>query len=246
MPATDVEAIGAEASSFPSTTTAEPVRVLLDLPSDALDALASRLPAASLARFSRASQGCAAAVARMVHVVVPAKVVQRLLAGRTAGELTCAKCPIMELPAGVTIVGEDAFRDCGALQSITLPPSVASICRAAFADCTALRSVSLPPSVTFLGSHVFSGCKSLTSISLPDGIGCIDDYVFAGCTALIAIAVPASVTCIGEGAFENCCALACINIPDSVDETGDNAFYNCPSLDADARERVYVVNGCAL
>ena len=240
MPATDVEAI-AEAS-FPSTTTRSQCGCYSTCKRCARCAgiEVARCLVGPLLKSKSRLRCCAA---RMVHVVVPAKVCSGCLrvvqqASSRVQSVPSWSClpasPLSEKMHSVIAVRYNRSH------STVLPPlpRVCGLHRASPGQSAAERHVSR--------SHVFSGCKSFTSISLPDGIGCIDDYVFAGCTALIAIAVPASVTCIGEGAFENCCALACINIPDSVDETGDNAFYNCPSLDADARERVYVVNGCAL
>ena len=229
------------ASMAPSTAEVEPegrvVTCLLDLPDDALDALAERLAARSYARFALACRACAAATARVVSVVVPATVAQRLRSNRCAGQLACAKCPVMELPAGVFMtIGEDAFRDCDALRSIYIPPGVEAVHRAAFADCTSLSSVHLPPSVTFIGSHAFNCCKALTSIAIPVGNECIDSYTFASCSALTTVTLPETVYCIEEGAFENCRALASINIPEDIEEIDESAFDNCDSLDDATRE----------
>ena len=225
------------AAAVPQVEPEERVRCLLDLPDDALDALAERLTARSYARFTLACRACAAAAARVVSVVVPAAVAQRLRSNRCAGQLACAKCPVMELPAGVlTKIGEDAFRDCDALRSIHIPPGVNAVHRAAFADCTSLSSVHLPPSVTFIGPHAFNFCKALTSIALPDGNECIDSYTFANCSALTTVTLPESVCSIEEGAFESCRALASINIPEGIKEIDETSFENCDSLDDATRE----------
>ena len=51
----------------------------------------------------------------------------------------------------VTSIGNDAFRDCGSLTSVTIPGSVTSIGVAAFRDCTSLTSMTIPDSVTSIG-----------------------------------------------------------------------------------------------
>ncbi len=63
----------------------------------------------------------------------------------------------------------DAFRTKIALSSVLLPQSLTSIGDEAFKDCTTLTSVTIPPGVT-IGNWAFSGCTGLTSITIPQGI----------------------------------------------------------------------------
>ena len=48
----------------------------------------------------------------------------------------------------VTRIGDDAFRNCGGLSSVTIPDSVESIGWRAFYDCSGLTSVTIPDGVT--------------------------------------------------------------------------------------------------
>ena len=48
----------------------------------------------------------------------------------------------------VTSIGEDAFKNCSGLTSVTIPNSVTSIGNWAFDDCSVLASVTIPASVT--------------------------------------------------------------------------------------------------
>lgn len=57
----------------------------------------------------------------------------------------------------VTSVGDNAFRGCTSLASITLPPSVTSIGEYAFYDCENLTKVVLPSSIESIGGYAFSG-----------------------------------------------------------------------------------------
>ena len=140
------------------------VENLFDLPTEQLEAVlehvATSLDASTFARFARVSRSCAAAAVAVQPVVIPARIAQRIRARRHAGELACTKCPILDLPPGISAINEDAFRDCSRLTSITLPTGVNAIHRAAFADCTALTEISLPATVAFLGSHAFNGCTA--------------------------------------------------------------------------------------
>ena len=248
------------------------VKTLVDLPTEQLEQLlehvAGLLPARTFAAFARVSRVFGVAATRSLHVAVPSTVAQRLQRRRHAGELTCARWPGMALPAGVTTIFEDAFRDCSKLVAITLPASVTAIHRAAFAGCTALATVNLPARGTLIASHAFAGCAALTSFTIPDGATCVDDYTFAGCTALTKIVIPDGVDCICEGAFENCLAMTVVTLPDStvsinqgafggchalasinlpnIEDIGPNAFFDCALLDDATRKRIGAINADAL
>lgn len=70
----------------------------------------------------------------------------------------------LEIPKGVTTIGNLAFCNSRALMNLTIPEGVASIGYSAFEGCEGLTSLRLPSSVTSLGSSAFYGCTGLTSI----------------------------------------------------------------------------------
>jgi hypothetical protein len=64
----------------------------------------------------------------------------------------------------VTAIGDEAFRLCSALTSITIPLSVTTIRKNAFILCSRLTSITIPHLVTTIGWGAFAECISLTEI----------------------------------------------------------------------------------
>lgn len=110
----------------------------------------------------------------------------------------------IQIPYGVTSIGEGAFFYCSSLTSITIPESVTSIGEWAFGSCHGLTSVTIPNSVTSIGYCAFLDCSSLTSVIVPDTVTSIGSFAFSECTGLRNIVIPNSVTSIGQGAFYRC------------------------------------------
>lgn len=67
----------------------------------------------------------------------------------------------------VTSIGDEAFRHCSFLVSVTIPEGITRIGNFAFADCAALNTVVLPESITGISPTAFVHCDSLKAIDLP-------------------------------------------------------------------------------
>lgn len=124
----------------------------------------------------------------------------------------CSSLTSIEIPNGVTEIGEWAFAYCG-LTSIKIPYGVISIGTSAFIYCIYLINVVIPDSVTSIGKDAFLHCEKLTSVAIPDSVTSIGTRAFEYCKSLTSVAIPDSVTSIGYGAFNGCSALESITIP---------------------------------
>ena len=96
------------------------------------------------------------------------------------------------IPAGVTKIGDFAFRGCNGLESMMIPEGVTNIGWGAFEECDGLRSVTIPESVTDIAGSAFKSCRNLTSVTMrcerPDA----SDDIFQDCGKLKSIHVPAN------------------------------------------------------
>ena len=130
----------------------------------------------------------------------------------------------------VTAFGDNAFKNCGGLKSITIPSSVTSLGSNCFYNCSGLTSITIPSSVTSLGSYCFLGCSGLTSITIPSSVTSLGSLCFQNCFGLTSITIPSSVTSLGSFCFSNCSGLTSITIPSSVTSLGDRCFWGCSGL----------------
>lgn len=78
---------------------------------------------------------------------------------------------------------------------------VTSIGESAFVNCTALQSVRFEAPIKSIGTIAFGFCTGLTSIALPEGLETIGQSAFAYCTSLASVTIPQSIQVIKFGAF---------------------------------------------
>ena len=156
----------------------------------------------------------------------------------------------VEIPAGITSIGDEAFRGCKSLTSVAIPASVTSVGTFAFSDCSKLTSVVIPDGVTSIGDFAFLRCASLMGVMIPDSVTSIGSCAFQGCSSLSSVTIPTGVINIGDVAFRGCKALADedgfvivgnilfdydgaggdVKIPEGVIKISDYAFGGCRSL----------------
>ena len=142
----------------------------------------------------------------------------------------CTDLSFLELPSGLTSIGERAFNDCTGLRSLQLPSGLLSIGNGAFFNCIGLSSLQLPSGLTSIGMNAFSGCSGLTSVSLPSGLTQIPYRTFYGCYSLKSVQIPSAVKAIGGEAFSECTGLTSLELPSGLTMIVDGAFSGCSSL----------------
>ena len=144
------------------------------------------------------------------------------------------KATNIEVPDGVTSIGNHAFSHCRSLVSMTLPSSITSIGYGSFIWCSNLKSVYISDLETWCkiefhgtvsnplcnGAALYINGEKATNIEIPMSVTCIGDYAFQYCSSLMSVTIPASVTSIGDDAFFGCRSLTSI----AVDE--NNAKYS--------------------
>ena len=70
------------------------------------------------------------------------------------------------IPSSVTSIGDGAFYNCSALETVTFGDNskLVIIGNEAFYNCSNLTSIKIPSSVIFIGSSAFSNCSNLSSV----------------------------------------------------------------------------------
>ena len=142
----------------------------------------------------------------------------------------CRDLTSITIPSSVTSLGKYCFDECEGLTSITIPSSVTSLGLECFGHCSGLTSITIPSSVTSLSDLCFYSCEGLISITIPSSVTSLGMSCFSGCRSLTSITIPSSVTSLDYGCFEGCSALTSITIPSSVTSVGKSCFWRCSSL----------------
>ena len=163
----------------------------------------------------------------------------------------------LDVPDGVEVIPDSAFKDCLGLVEVIIPESVHTIEYEAFCGCADLKKITMPESVSNIADNAFASCCLLDEIitsdiikwkmnphgfivngklDVPDGVLSISRRQFKGNTELTDVVIPASVYSIGSHAFADCKNLKSISIPNNDTDrllkchVSSDAFDGCSQL----------------
>lgn len=95
----------------------------------------------------------------------------------------CVNIREFVMPEGLEVIQDNAFSGCQ-METLDLPSSVWKLGKYAFYQCKRLRRFVVPNKVKEVSSHLLCNCDSLEYLYLPDGINMIQWYSFLGCSQL--------------------------------------------------------------
>ena len=157
------------------------------------------------------------------------------------GEIEKVEIPGQVTGCKVSMIGKEAFYNCGSLKEVNFPDGLRRIGESAFSGCNRLESIDFPDTLYEIGKDAFLGCSNLrniTGLNRAPHLRFIRDNAFKGCSAVEGrLVFSESMVSIGDSAFEECEALEEVLIPYSVYHVGSYLFRNCKKL-----QKVYLGN----
>ena len=144
----------------------------------------------------------------------------------------------VDIPQGVTSIGNHAFFDCFDLENITIPQSVTSIGDVAF-GCCKFTTLSLGENIETIGGGAFWHCSNLSEITIPENVKEIKNgyseniyyrKTFEGCSHLKCIILPAGFKSF-EASLRDCPTDCVIYYNNDLDHAkdlladNDNSWY---------------------
>lgn len=150
------------------------------------------------------------------------------------GELAfydCKNLTAVVIPDSVTTIGRFAFTNCEDLQLLSIGKGVKTIGEAAFSDCYSIQSLDLPTGLNHIGTKGFYRCESITTVTVPSSVTSMGVSVFAYCDNLVSAEVKASITTLPEYTFYGCTRLASVILPDATEDISSFSFRGCEQLD---------------
>ena len=118
------------------------------------------------------------------------------------------KMTSIKLPNTITDIRNNAFgvntSTNAGIRSIEIPEGVTTIGNSAFIGCDELKTATFPSTLTSIGNNTFEGCTNLQSVILKEGVTSIGNSAFKSCTNLAEFSIPSTLSSIGTNIFERC------------------------------------------
>ena len=150
----------------------------------------------------------------------------------------------LEIPSGITSIGDGVFFNSNGLTNLTLSSRVSSIGISAFSYCGNLQDVRYyiyddfatyiqnghPAFYVGCGIKYYWNNQEISTLEIPSSVTKIGDYAFHRCSGLTTLNLPSNVTSIGYRAFSECSDLTSVDLPSSITNIGDYVFFYCENL----------------
>lgn len=120
--------------------------------------------------------------------------------------------PIVTIPADVTVIGKDAFKNQTRITKIVLHDKIAEIQEGAFERCINVTYLTLPSALKKLGERAFCRCYNLAYIAINDNLEEIGDNCFGFCGKLKTIILNKKLKFLAPTAFNNCSQMMEIHV----------------------------------
>jgi len=131
------------------------------------------------------------------------------------------------IPEGVTVIGENAFRDSRCLKDISIPDTVTAIGTDAFLNTVWLDDRRAEDPLVMFKNLIVDGRTCTGNVIIPDGVEKINGYTFAMSTAT-SIFVPDTVRRIETRAFSGVDDLKILRLPEHPDYIGYDIIGTSP------------------
>lgn len=159
---------------------------------------------------------------------------EELVANAFAG---CKQLTSVSLPNSLVFVGDDAFKDCDALEFNTyngykyLGNESNPYLYLASAEDKTIQIAQIDSNCKIIGYSAFEGCSQLNTVEMPSSIVNVCESAFYNCTRLENLVIQEGVVNFSANAFYGCSRLANVTLPDSLVSIGDSAFRGCSKME---------------
>lgn len=131
------------------------------------------------------------------------------------------------IPDSVTEIGENAFKDCKMLKSISLGKKLETVKKGAFSGCIQLESVIIPDSVKTIEDSAFNSCEKMKSVTFGRNIEYIGHNAFYECSNAEFSGFSTELKEIGKFAFKRCKKITSFDFGNKLEKVGEEAFNDC-------------------
>ncbi len=150
----------------------------------------------------------------------------------------------LEIPSGITSIGDGVFLSSNNLTNLTLSSKITSAGKYAFNNCSNLKDIRYyiyddlttyiqkghPAFYVNYGIKYYWNNQEITTLEIPTSVTSIGNHAFYGCNGLTSVEFPSNLKSVGDFAFSNCSGLTSVDLPSSITKMGECVFYYCQNL----------------